>query len=194
MDRVVASIDHQAITLSEVEAEYRLELFLDGRLPAAAPDASTLARVCNRLIEQILLAEEATVEGTDTADPPHEVRPSLEAVRNKFPTEEAYQSALGALGLDEPQIISRLLQQEKTLELIDQRFRPSAWPDQAEIESYYRETFVSEFARRNRGTPPSLAAVEDQIREILIQRNIDRLLDEWLGAMKASHRVKVHGF
>lgn len=194
VDRVVASIANQAITLSEVEAEYRLELFLDGRVAGAVPDAPTLARVCNRLIEQKLLAEEAIAEEPETGDPPHDVRPELDALRKKFPTEDAYRTALGALGLDEQQLIERLAQQEKALEIIDRRFRPSAWPEQAEVETYYRETFLPEYARQNAATPPPLAAVEEQIREILIQRNINRLLDEWLAEMKASRRVRVHGF
>ncbi len=194
VDRVVASIDNQAITLSDVGAEYRLELLLQGKFPAPAPDPAALARVCNRIIEQKLLAAEAGDDAGDADDPPRPPPETLDGLRKHFPSAEAFQSALDTLGLDEQQITERLRRQEKTLEIIDRRFRPSAWPDVADIETYYRETFLPEYVRQHRDAPPPLTSVADQIRELLVQRNINRLLDEWLTEMKSSHRVKIHGF
>lgn len=194
VDRVVASIGNVAITQSDVEAEYRFELFLESKFPAPPPDAQTLARVRDRLIEQKLLAQEAATEGTETTDPPSAVAERLDDVRKKFGSEEAFQSALRAGGLDQGQIVARLGEQERMLRLIDQRFRPAAWPEQAEIEPFYRNTFLPEQARRTPASPPPLAEVEEKIREILLERNINHLLEAWLTEMKSSYRVKVHAF
>ncbi len=194
VDRVVASIGNIAITESEVEAEYRFELFLNGRAPGPPPNAATLHQVRDRLIEQKLLAEEAATESTQVEDPPPHVPQSLNDIRQKFGTEEAFQTGLGALGKTEDQVRDRLANQEKVLLMIDQRFRASAWPEASEMETYYRETFVPEYSRLNKGPAPPLAEVESTIREILIERKIDRFLEAWLAEMKSIRRVKVHAF
>ncbi len=194
IDRVMASIGNLAITQSEVEAEYRFELFLDGKSPAPAPDSATLARVCDRLLAQQLLAEEAAAEGTEQADPPEKTAEILDEVRKKFGSAEAFQSALRSVAMNEQEVLARIAAQERTLRMIDQRFRPAAWPERSEIEAYYRETFSPAYAQRNAGPVPPLADLENQIREILTQKSINRLLEAWIGEMKSSRRVKVYAF
>ena len=69
LDGVVASVGSSAITRSDVEREYRLErLIEEGQPPKALPDAATLGRVLDRLIDQSLLAQEASAEGLESAD------------------------------------------------------------------------------------------------------------------------------
>ncbi len=193
-DRVVASIGNTAITQSDVEREYRFELFLEGHLPAALPDAATFESVRDRLIDQKLLVQEAAQENIQLADPPGVAADGLAEVRKRFPSEEAFRSALRSLGMDEKQVLRRLTDRQRILRLIDQRLRPAAGVERAEIEAYYGETFVPEFQRRNTGPAPALADVESQIREILVQKKIDQQLEAWLQELKSSRRVKVHSF
>lgn len=183
-----------AITQAEVEAEYRFEMFLEGKLPKAPADLETLARVRDRLIEQKLLAEEAATQGSEPQDPPPNATELLAEVRRRFASEEAFGTALRSLGMDAEHIAARIANQEKVLLMIEQRFRPSAWPERAEIEAYYRETFIREFKQRSTGPPPPLNAVENKIREILVEEKINHLLEAWLEEMKSTHRVKVHDF
>lgn len=194
VDRVVASIGNLAVTQAEVDAEYRFEMFLDGKLPPSAPDRTALEQVRDRLIEQKLLAEEAGGEGTQPANPPASAAARLEQVRQKFASQEVFQSALRALGMDEQQALARITDQENLLRVIDQRFRPMAWPERGEIEAYYRETFLPEFAQLSKSPPPPLNEVENRIRDILVQKKINDLLEKWLEEMKSSRRVKVYAF
>ena len=70
-----------------------------------------------------------------------------------------------------------------------------AHPDEpSEVETYYRDTFTPEFKRRGTGTLPPLPQVEGQIREILTQQRIDKLLSQWVEELKSSHRVVFHSF
>lgn len=193
-DRVVASIGNLAITQADVEAECRFELFLDGKPAGPPPDPATFAAVRDRLIEQKLLAEEAAAEGVETEEATRKAARRLDEVRARFGTPEAFEAALKATGMDEQQAMKRIADQEKALRMIEQRFRPAAWPEPAEIESYYRETFVPEFVRRNNASPPALAEVENQIREILVEKRINHLLENWLAEMKATRRVRIHDF
>lgn len=194
IDRVIASIGNDAITLSDAEDEYRLERFLEGESPQARPSPAELEAARDRLIDQRLLLLEAEAEGGELPDLPEEAGKLLAQAREKFPDESAYQQAVRTLGLDEQTLLRRLALQVVTLRLIDQRLRPAAWVEQKEIETYYRNTFVPEQERRAVGPPPPLEDVEAQIREILVQKKIDELLSPWLIELRSSHQVKVHTF
>jgi hypothetical protein len=81
------------------------------------------------------------------------------------------------------------------LRLIDERLRPAASPSDEEVADYYRSTFVANFQKKNPGAAaPSLSEVEGQIREVLIQKRINELLDQWIEELKPTSRVKFHSF
>ena len=81
------------------------------------------------------------------------------------------------------------------LRLIDQRLRPAASPSDDEVADYYRSTFVPEFQKKNGGAAaPPLSEVEGQIREILIQKRINELLDQWIEELKPTTNVRFHSF
>jgi hypothetical protein len=193
VDRVVASVDNIAITQNEVEKQYRLERFLDGQ-PMEEASASVLEGVRDRLINQLLMEQEVEAEGGNLPDFSTQAEKAWEEVRGKYPSEEAFQTAMEKVGMSRQEILRRLQAQERTLYLIDERLRPAAWVDLSEIESYYRETFVPEYERRQASKPPPLEEVESQIREILIQKKINELLPDWMEELRTGRRVKVHSF
>lgn len=194
LDRVAASIGNVALTASDVEQEYRFELFLNGQSPSAPPDPATLERVRDRLIEQKLLAEEAEAENVERGDLPRQGADALAEVRRKYPSEEAFQAALRTLEMDEREVLKRLEDQAFVLRIIDQRLRPAAWVEHSEIEAYYSKTFVPEYTRHAARPAPALEGVENQIREILVQEKIDQLLPPWLEELQANRRVRLHLF
>jgi hypothetical protein len=193
VDRVVASVDNLAITQNEVEMQYRLERFLDGQ-PLEKASASVLEGVRDRLINQFLMEQEVEAEGGDLPDFSTQAEKVWEEVRGKYASEKAFQTALVKVGMSRQEILRRLQAQERALHLIDGRLRPAAWVDLSEIESYYTETFVSEYERRQTSKPPPLEEVESQIREILIQKKINELLPDWMEELRTGRRVKVHSF
>ncbi|HEV2493299.1 MAG TPA: hypothetical protein VG204_09540 [Terriglobia bacterium] len=195
LDRVVASIGETAITRSDVEREYALEAVIDdGRLPKMPPDAAALVRVRDRLIDQELLALEAQSASEKPANVKKVAAERLAGIRRKCSSQEALDSDLRSLGMDEYQLLGVLEGQERTLEMINQRLRPAASPDRSEIQAYYRNQFAPEYAKRGQGAAPPLAEVESQIREILTQQKIDEQLTAWLRELRQTRHVKVHPF
>ncbi len=138
------------------------------------------------------MVEEADAEGAGRVAALGRASERLAAIRSSFADEAAFRSALASLGMTERQMLGRLATQEYALLLIDQQLRPLATVEPAEIENYYRTTFAPQFVRLNRRSPPPLAEVEAQIREILVQKKIDQLLPAWLEKLKASHTVRIH--
>lgn len=193
LDRVVASVGNTAITSSDVETEYRLELFLDGKpVEGADPDVATLNQVRERMIDRVLLREEAQASEIKVAPDDKTVDQRLDEVHKKFPSLTAYQGCLKALHMTEDDVRQDLAEQEAILQLIDQRLRPEAIVEPSEIEAYYRNTLVPKLARQGQ-QPPPLPEVTDRIREILVQQKISGLLEDWLKRLRAAREVKTYG-
>lgn len=193
LDRVVASVDYRAITESDVETEYRLEQFLDGKAPTAPPDEDTRQLVRDRLIDQMLLSEEAAKSSAETASA-ETLGKELDEVQKQFGSEQAFGSALRAVGLTKEQVIERLQERQTVLNLINRRLGPEAFVERSEIETYYNKTFVPAYQKENTGPVPPLREVARRIREILLQERVNKLLEEWLKNLKTSHRVEEHSF
>lgn len=195
LDRVVASINNQAITSFDVEKEYRLERFLDAQWPPPPADAETLAKARERLTYQLLLTGQENPGSAEKTESEQAAAARLAEVARQFARPEDYQQALKALGLTEAEVEERVAQQELLLRLIDQRLRPAASPSDEAISDYYRSTFVPEFQKKNAGSAsPPLSEVEDQIREVLVQKRMNELLDRWIEELKPATHVRVHSF
>ena len=193
LDRVVISIGDVAITQSDVEREYRLECFLDGQWPAPPPDRKTLEQVRERLTTQMLLLEEETQDSSHDAALEKTAAEELDAVRKRFSSEPDYQSALHVLHMDEKQILTTLVEQQRIWRIVEQRLRPGAAPGTTDIESYYRDVFAPQSQMHGSAVPP-LTEVQGQIQEILVQKRIDQLLASWLEELKPGRRVRLHSF
>ena len=194
LDRVVASIGEVAITQSDVEREYRLECFLGGQWPPPPPDTKTLEQVCERLTEQKLLLEEETQDSSHNAALEKTAGEELDAVRKGFSSEPDYQSALHALHMDEKQILTTLVERQRILRIVEERWRPGAAPGTTDVESYYRDVFAPEYTRKYGSAVPPLTEVQGRIQEILVQKRINQLLASWLEELKPSRRMRFHSF
>lgn len=195
LDRVVASIGHAAITASDVEREYRFERFLDAQWPPPPPNSAALASAREHLTYQILLNREENPGPADRAESEKAAAVRLAALHKEFSRPEDFQRALQDLGMTEAEVLARIAEQELMLRLIDQRMRPAASPSDDEVAGYYRSTFVPEFQKKNGGAAaPPLSEVEAQIREILIQKRINELLDQWIEELKPTTNVRFHEF
>jgi peptidyl-prolyl cis-trans isomerase SurA len=193
LDRVVAAVGNTAITATDVESEYRLELFLDGKpVEALDPDVETLNLVRERMIDRVLLDEEARASDIKLAADDKAVDQRLDEIRQKFPSAARYRDELNALDITEANLRQDLADQEAILQLIDQRLRPEATVEPADIEGYYRNTLVPEVTKQGE-RPPPLAEVTDRIREILVQQKINGLLEDWLKRLRAARDVKTYG-
>ena len=172
--------------------EFHFERFLEGQSPTGAPDHKEKQAVLNRLITQILLTDQMQRPTGNSESRTKDARETLKSVREKFPSQQAYDKALQSLVMTEQQVLKRLELYEHTLQMINNRLRPAAVPDPNEVENYYKKTFVPEYKKEHSGPPPPLDKIRDQIREILVQKKMNDLLDNWLDRLKSAHRVTIH--
>jgi hypothetical protein len=192
VDRIAVSIGNIAITQSEIEQELRFEQFMDGQSQSQEPDAAQLAAARDRLLKQTLLSLEAEAEGTESSALAEEASRLLDQVRKLYPDVARYQAALAGTSLTQDQAVQRLMTHVRSLRLINLKLRPNAWVERPEIEAFYEKKFVPEYGQR--GVPPPIEEVENEIREILLEQKVDQLLDEWLKEIEGSRRVKFHAY
>jgi hypothetical protein len=195
LDSVVASIGNLAITSSDVEQEYRFERFLDGQWPPPPPTPAALASSREHLTYQLLLTREEKPGPDDIAESEKSAAVNLVALRAEYPNDGDFAQALKNLGMTEAELQVRVARQNLVLHLIDQRLRPAASPSDDAVAEYYKSTFVPEFQRKNNGAAaPPLSDVESGIREVLLQKRINELLDQWIEELKPTTNVRFHTF
>ncbi len=192
LDRVVASVGEKAITASDLEQEFQFERFLEGLPPVGRPSRAMQRTLLNRLISRTLLQEDMRKSGIQAHPPQADARRALAQIQKRFGTRARYDAALKTLGMSETEVLKRLETYQETLAYIDRRFQPVTPPSAVQIRTYYESVFVPQLRAEHR-PPPPLAQVEAPIREILVQKELDQRLNEWLKEMRSTQRVHVFG-
>lgn len=192
LDRIVASVGGIPVTEIDVQQEYQLETLLStGQTPAAPATASVMTSVQSRVIDQKLLEQALEQYRFDQKAVDSQAAQRMADLRRKLKDETTFQAALHRLGMSEQELMERFKEQSKIMEMTSEQLRPSAAVSAQEIESYYQKTFLPDYVRAGKGAPPALKDVQNEIREILVQKNINQLLDQWLAELKKDHPVEI---
>jgi hypothetical protein len=181
IDRIVARIEDDIILLSEVRELGRYQQLVDGH--SASDD-----KLLGQLIDQWVVDREATaahfvrpVEG--------DIRGELGQLEKQFKSAEAYRARLRELGLSEAAVRRFIERQLYLSRYLDYKFRPAAQVDSAAVEKYYREELLPQLAARGQQAPP-LDSVQDQIRELLTQREISARAAHWLDESRSRLKIE----
>lgn len=184
VDRIVARVEDDIITLSEVRELGRYQQLVEGR--AASDD-----RLIAQLLEQWIVTTEATAARyprPTEADVDHHV----EWLESQLGGPEAFRERLGQSGLS-PAAVRRLVERQLYLQrYLDYKFRPAVQVDSAAIEKYYREELLPALAARSQAVPP-LETVQDQIREVLVEREITNRATRWLEETRSRLKIEIEG-
>jgi hypothetical protein len=182
VDRIAVRIEDDIIAESAIR-----ELMAYQQLIEEHPESR--AEVAQHLIDQWIFQTEAATAQYPQPDE-KQVNDEYEQVRKRFPSPDAFHARLAALGLPES-ALRRMIRDEIYLSrFLDYKFRPAAQVDQNQIEKYYKETLAPELTAKGQPAPP-LADVADQIREILIERDINERSSRWLEETRARFKIDI---
>ena len=181
VDRIVAVIDRDVITLSEAEqaAEFRA---LRGE------DALPLSDVVERLIESRLVEREVS-RYPEEAVPQQQVDAVLGSLRASFPSPTAFSASLTARGLAEDELALLIRRQLTIQRYLESRFRPLVYVTDEEVERYYDEVLLPDVAAAGE-SPSSLPSVETGIRRIMEEKAFNERIDEWIVRLKSRSRIR----
>lgn len=183
LDRVVAVIGNQVLTLSELEFETRVALVLRGGVRAAeAPlDEQTLRGALELAINQRLL-----VAGADRlqAFPAErsEVEGRLKAFRERFEDETALLAFLARHEADLEQLTAVLERGVRAERILDSRVRLRAQVSEAEVRRYWEEH------KAVLGGP--YESVREALKEKLFRERYGQLAKEEFAQVRAGAKVR----
>ena len=180
VDRIVAIIDREVVTLSEAEQASEIARARTGA--AAAP----LVSVVERLIESRLVEREVE---RFTGEPvsPELVDGALQEVRARFSSETAFLEMLTRNGLSEEELRATLRRQIGVAEYLEQRFRPLTFVTEEQIEIYYRDELLPSLQER---PLPELSEVSESIRRVLEELAFNARVEEWIDGLKGRARIR----
>ena len=145
----------------------------------------------DRLIDQELFREQVRV--SDFPPPTEEeVAKRIQEVRSQYPNAESeagWHSKLARYRLTEAELKERVTLQLNLIRLVDARLRPSVNIDGKSIESYYNQELLPQLSQSG-GKEVPLAQVSAQIKELLIQQQVNQLLTAWLQNLRASSKIQ----
>ncbi len=195
LDRVVAVVNNQAILATDVDDEMRLAVLDPGR---AGLGVITAKQALNQLISRALIQQQIRQEDAQAATPSDaEVQARLAEIRKEVPacirencaTDDGWKKFLAAHGLTSRRVEAYLRHRLEILRFIEQRFRQGIRISPPEIETYYRQTLLPQYSPGE--AHPALDQVAPRIEEILLQRRVNALFDDWLQNLRKQGDVEV---
>lgn len=177
LDRVVAVVDGEPITLSEVEEAVALD-------PAggAFPD---LGGAVENLIAARLMEREARRYPADPPTP-DEAEATFRALMERFGSPDGYRATLLRLGIREDYLRRRIERELVVDRYLERRFGPLVQVSQQQVQEYYREVLLPDLPP---GSLPPLERVEDSIRRILEERDLNRRIAAWVDELKETAEI-----
>ena len=195
LDRVVAVVNNQAILSSDLDDELRLAVLDPSR---AGQGVFTRQRALEQLIGRALIQQQMRQEDEQAMEPTQaeidtrisELRKELPAcVRQNCASEEGWNAFLTANGLTPERVQFSVRHRLQILRFIEQRFRQGILISQEEIATYYHDTLLPQYAAGD--AIPPLEKVSPRIQEILLQRQVNALFDDWLKNLRKQGNVEV---
>jgi hypothetical protein len=195
LDRVVAVVNNQAILSSDLDEEMRLAVLDPGQ---AGLGVLTRQRALEQLISRSLIQQQIRQEDAQAAEPSQtEVDTRLAEIRKELPacvrlncaSEAGWKAFLTAHGLTQERVESYARYRQEILRFIELRFRQGILIAPEEIETYYRETLLPQYAA-GEAIPP-LNKVAPRIEEILLERQVNVLFGDWLRNLRKQGDVEV---
>lgn len=190
VDRMVAVVNKQVILESELEQASRVEFLMQGK-PVSALTQADRAAVLERLIDRSLLDQQIVTPSM--LDPtPEELTEKVKEVRSQLPnaaTNEGWTTTLTSYSLTQQDLEEQLSSEFRILRFVDMRFRGLVRVEKEDIAAYYQNNLLPEVRKRN-APEPKLADVSDKIEQILAEKSIDGLLNDWLKTLRAQAHIE----
>jgi hypothetical protein len=182
VDHIVARIEDDIILQSQVRELGSFQQLVEGH--AEGDD-----KLLDELIEQWIVEAEAT--GSHFPQPAQsEVDREIARLAGQFADSQKYGARLNELGLSAADVRAMLSRQIYVERYLDYKFRSAVQVEPADVDAYYKNELLPELAKQNQPAP-ARTAVEEQIREVLVQRQISDLTVKWLDDTKSRLRIEI---
>lgn len=193
VDRMIAVVNGETVLESDVREERQFAAFE----PFSVGTNPSREQIIERLINRTLIIEQARLQQSNPV-PDGQAEKEIQELRKLLPackqyaceTDAGWERFLHEHGFTDAELLARWKERIQVLNYIELRFRAGILITPAQINSYYTETMLPEYARRNSKAPP-VAAISTRIQEVLLQQQVSSLLADWLKSLKAEGTVRI---
>ena len=192
LDRIVALVNGQIILDSDVNEENRFEA-----IQAYPGTQSSRDQEIERLVNRDLILQQAKLQ-SDISITDAQVSAAIDNLRKTLPECKVYDCAtdagwaryLAAHGFSVEEFRDLWRERMEVLAFIQERFGAGATVSGAQIREYYNNVLLPQY-RKLGAKPAPLASVEDRIRNILEQQQVNNLLRDWLQSLRAQGSITI---
>ena len=190
IDGIVATVNRQPVFQSDWEEAIAFEALMQQKSVAQMAKADRL-KALQRLIDRQLLEAQM---GNETFLQPSDddLDKDIAKLRAQLPKgtdDQSWQKFLAGYGLTQETLKARLRAEVRVMNFVEVRLRPNVHVQPEEVESYYRNQLLPDLQTTG-GTAVTLNEVEPRIHELLVQRRMDELLDQWLHNLRQQADIK----
>jgi peptidyl-prolyl cis-trans isomerase SurA len=194
IDRILAVVNREIITLSDLEQEQKFQAADQVNLPILQPPSEGQRQahfeLLQKLIEQSLIRQQIQqFPGIEVSQ--DEVEKQIASMAKKNGSAESWEQQLRQLELTPQELQEHVKWQLQVMKFFDYRFRQFVVVDQTEIETYYNDKFVPELATKGIEKKPPLAEVEEQIRALLTEEKLNLQIEDWLKSLRESATIEI---
>lgn len=195
VDKTVATVSDNAGTPQLITyTDLLWQLALQPDAPINPPSSEDLNRALQVLINQRLIALEAE-RLPNVAPNDDEVKTEIKRIVDLFPSTAEFERRLRAVGFTSvgDDNFRRIMEQRVAIEkYLDFRFRSFVIVTPEDEARFYRESYTSEFRKRNPGLLlPPLDDVRSQINKSLTERKIEEDIEKFLDDAKRRAEIEV---
>jgi peptidyl-prolyl cis-trans isomerase SurA len=195
LDRAVAVVNGHLILASDLDDEMRLSVLDPNQ---GGQNKLTAQRALDELISRTLIEQQIRQEDARADEPTQaevdarlaEIRKVLPAcVRQNCLSDTGWNTFLTSHGLTAERVEANLRYRLEILRFIEQRFRQGIQISPQQIDSYYHDVLLPQYAPGD--TIPPLDQVAPRIQEILLQGQVNVLFGSWLDNLRQQGDVEV---
>jgi len=192
---VVAVVNSHAILSGDLDDEIRLSV-LDPSENAS--EKMTAAKALDELISRTLIEQQMRQEGDRAAAPTAaEVDARLAEIRRDLPacagrncaSDDGWGAFLAEHALTPARVARYIRSQIEILRFIELRFRQGIRVAPGDVETYYHNTLLPQYAAG--AQIPALEQVAPRIEEVLLERQVSALFDDWLKNLRRQGEIEV---
>ena len=195
LDRAVAVVNRHVILASDLDDEIQLSVLEPN---SVSQGEITPQQALDQLISRTLIEQQIRQEDAQAIAPTQEeVNARLNEMRTELPacvnhncaTDAGWKAFLASHGLTEERVAAYVRNRLQILSFVEQRFRQGIQITPQQIETYYHDTLLPQYAPGQ--TIPPLDQVSPRIQEILLEQQVNVLFDNWLTNLREQGDVEV---
>jgi hypothetical protein len=182
IDGIAVRIESDIITNSQVQELAAYQKLIDGK-------SQPRSDVIRELIDQWITRGEA-IAAQYPQPSPADVDKAFSNLEKQIGPPDQFEQKCKVAGITEAAVRRILTEQIYLSRFLDFRFRPAAQVNSTEVQKYYDDHLVPQLKAKGEKVPP-LSDVQPEIREVLVQQDIDKLSKQWLDDTRSGLNIDV---